>query len=426
MPMTRTDLVEIRVPGDKSISHRALMLAALADGRSTVTGLLDSADTRSTASALRALGASIPEPSGSFAVAGRGLHGLRAAADALDCGNSGTTARLLMGVMAGYSFATRFDGDASLRMRPMRRVTGPLAGMGARIRELREPDRLPLEIAGGELHAIDFVNERASAQVKSAILLAALVGGTSARITERVHSRDHTERLFDAMGVDIRTVVVEEGVRIEIAATSSLKAIDIAVPGDFSSAAFFLARALLSGPAVRVRGVGVNATRTGFLDVIRRMHGLVHVTDRRESGGEPSADVSAETGVLHATQIEAVEIPHLVDEVPVLAVLAARAEGQTTFRGAGELRVKETDRLRALAENLRAVGANAEETSDGLVIEGSNAPLRGRVTTYGDHRIAMAFGILGSIPGNEIDMDDVACVSVSFPAFWTMLGECTR
>ena len=426
MPMRRTDLVEIRVPGDKSVSHRALMLAALADGRSTVTGLLDSADTRSTAGALRALGASIPEPSGSFAIEGRGLHGLRAAADAIDCGNSGTTARLLMGIMAGYSFATRFDGDASLRMRPMRRVTGPLAGMGARIRELGEPDRLPLEIAGGELHAIDFVNERASAQVKSAILLAALVGGTSARITERVHSRDHTERLFDAMGVDIRTVVVEEGMRIEIAATSSLKAIDIAVPGDFSSAAFFLARALLSGPAVRVRGVGVNATRTGLLDVIRRMHGLVHVADRRESGGEPIADVSAETGVLHATQIEAVEIPHLVDEVPVLAVLAARAEGQTIFRGAGELRVKETDRLRALAENLRAVGASAEETSDGLVIEGSSAPLRGRVKTYGDHRIAMAFGILGSIPGNEIDMDDVACVSVSFPAFWTTLRECTR
>jgi 3-phosphoshikimate 1-carboxyvinyltransferase len=308
----------------------------------------------------------------------------------------------------------------------MRRVTHPLALMGAQIRELGEPDRLPLEIRGGRLSDVEYANEKSSAQVKSAILLAALVAGVKATVREPVHSRDHTERLLSAMGVEVRTVVDRGEMCVELGPTDALLPFELDVPGDFSSAAFFLARGLLAGPALRIRGVGVNATRTGLLDVIRRMQGTVHVEERRESSHEPIATLTAEPSSLRGVRVEPAEIPHLIDEVPILAVLAARAHGDTIISGAGELRVKETDRLRALAENLRSVGAQAEETEDGLVVSGSDAPLRGRVRTYGDHRIAMAFGIAGSIPGNAIEIDHPASVAVSFPTFWQRLNECSQ
>jgi 3-phosphoshikimate 1-carboxyvinyltransferase len=426
MPMKSSDVRDVAVPGDKSISHRALMLGALATGQSRIRGILDSADVQSSASVLRALGAAVPNLTDDFTVAGLGVQGLRAPERMLDCGNSGTTARLMMGIAAGYAFTARFDGDASLRARPMRRVTDPLTRMGARVRELGDADRLPLEITGGRLCGIDLVNEKSSAQVKSAVLLAALTGGVRATVREHVHSRDHTERMLDAMGAPIQTVVDGGAMCIEIAPVDALQPLDLIVPGDFSSAAFLLARALLTAPAVRVNNVGVNGTRTGLLDVLRRMQATVHVQERRVTGGEPIATLVAESCALHGTVVEPAEIPHLVDEVPILAVLAARARGETVVRGAGELRVKETDRLRAIAANLRAVGANAEETEDGLMIEGSDRPLRGRVTTHGDHRIAMAFGVLGSLPGNEIVIDDVACVAVSFPSFWHQLRELAR
>ena len=416
------DAVTVSVPGDKSISHRALILAALARGRSTLRNVLNSADIRSTASALRALGVGIPEFTGpALAFEGRDLRGLLPASAALDCGNSGTTARLLMGVVAAQAFAAHFDGDNSLRSRPMRRVTQPLTLMGARIRELGQPDRLPLEVQGGPLHEIDILNEKSSAQVKSAVLLAAIAGGVRAKIREPVHSRDHTERMLTALGVELRTVVEAGEMCIEVDPVNSLRPLDLDVPGDFSSAAFFLARGLLHGPRVRVADVGVNATRTGLLDVIRRMHGAVHVSDRRVSEHEPIATLIAEPSSLRGVHVEAAEIPHLIDEIPIVAILAARAEGESTVSGAGELRVKETDRLSSLAANLRAVGAHAEEDGDTLRIQGSDAPLRGRVRTGGDHRIAMAFGVLGSIPGNDIEIDDVACVDVSFPSFWQQL-----
>jgi 3-phosphoshikimate 1-carboxyvinyltransferase len=357
---------------------------------------------------------------------GNGLRGLQPPRDVLDCGNSGTTARLMIGVVAGQDFTAQFDGDASLRSRPMRRVTQPLGQMGAIFRELGEPDRLPLEVHGGRLKGIEFVNAKSSAQVKSAVLLAALVGGVKARVCEPVHSRDHTERLLNAMGAELRTVVETGGMCVEIDEIDALHPIDLEVPRDFSSAAFFLGRGLLLEPAVRIAGVGVNATRTGLLDVIRRMQGAVHVTDRRGADQEPIATLTAEPSRLHGCHVEAAEIPHLVDEVPIIAALAARADGETVIHGAGELRVKETDRLSSLATNLRAVGADASEEGDTLIIRGGDQRLRGSVRTGGDHRIAMAFGILGSIPGNDILIDDVACVDVSFPTFWQQLGACAR
>ena len=421
MPTKKTDVVEIIVPGDKSISHRALILSALASGRSIVRRVLDSGDTRSTAAVLRELGVAVPALSSAMVIDGGGLRSLRAPNAVLDCGNSGTTVRLMMGIVAGHGFTAVFDGDESLRSRPMRRVTAPLQQMGAVIRELREPDRLPVQVEGGSLHTIEFVNEKASAQVKSAVLLAALVGGVSSIVREPVHSRDHTERMLNAMGVELRTVVDRGGMRIELDPAESLRPLDIDVPGDFSSAAFFLARGLLAPPSVRIEEVGVNATRTGFLDIARRMDARIHVEQRHGSGGEPLATLVAERSQLRASHVDAAEIPHLVDEVPILAVLAARAEGETRITGAGELRVKETDRLRAVAENLRAVGVNAEDAGDELMIEGTDRPLQGHVTTHGDHRIAMAFGVLGSIPGNQITVDDPACVAVSFPTFWEQL-----
>lgn len=421
--MKKTDTVEIVVPGDKSISHRALMLAAIATGTSTIRRILDSGDTGSTALVLRALGVHVPALANTLTIEGLGLRGLHEPSALLDCGNSGTTARLMMGIVAGQAFRARFDGDASLRSRPMRRVTQPLVEMGARVRELGQPDRLPLEVEGGRLRAVEIVNEKSSAQVKSAILLAALTGGVGAVVREPVHSRDHTERMLNAMGAQLRTVVDSGVMCVELDPVASLRPIDIDVPGDFSAAAFFLARALLGGPALRIEDVGVNATRTGLLDIVRRMGGTIHVEHRHGSGGEPIATLVAEASNLRATIIEPAEIPHLVDEVPILAVLAARADGETRISGAGELRVKETDRLRALAENLRAVGVQAEDAAEDLVVVGTDAPLRGRVVTHGDHRIAMAFGILGSLPGNEISIDDVACAAVSFPTFWEQLAS---
>ncbi|MGQ0812891.1 MAG: 3-phosphoshikimate 1-carboxyvinyltransferase [Gemmatimonadota bacterium] len=419
--MKQTDALEVIVPGDKSISHRALMLAALASGESAIRSILDSEDTRSTARVLRALGAEIPALSNNIVITGRGLRGLRAPSDILDCGNSGTTARLMMGIVAGHHFAARFDGDASLRSRPMRRVTGPLTQMGVRVRELAQADRLPLEIEGGNLRAAEILNEKSSAQVKSAVLLAALVGGVSAAVREPVHSRDHTERMLNAMGVELRTVVDHGSMRIEIDPVAELRPFDMDIPADFSSAAFFLARGLLAAPGIRIDNVGVNATRTGFLDVVRRMDGVIHVEHRHGSAGEPLATLRTEPSRLRGAHIEAPEIPHLVDEVPILAVLAACADGETLIHGAGELRVKETDRLKAIADNLRTVGVVVEEQSDGLAIHGSERPLKGRIVTHGDHRIAMAFGILGSIAGNDITVDDRACAAVSFPTFWEQL-----
>jgi 3-phosphoshikimate 1-carboxyvinyltransferase len=422
---THSDVRTVHVPGDKSLTHRALLLAAIAQGRSRVQRPLVGADTESTAGALRLLGCAVPPLDGAeeVVVEGRGLQGLTEPSEVVDCGNSGTTTRLLMGILAGYPFTTTLTGDASLQSRPMRRVTAPLTEMGATFEELGAPDRLPVRVRGGTLRGIDYVSPHASAQVKSAILLAGLVSGVDVAVTEPLPSRDHSERMLAELGVRLlREDRADGSTRVALAPPAAIPAFDFAVPGDFSSAAFIMAfAALLAGPPVRIAGVGLNPGRTGFLHVLRRMGGAVSIENERESCGEPAGDVVAYRSQLIATDIAAAEIPSLIDEVPVLAVLAARADGTTTITGAGELRVKESDRITAVVRNLQAVGADAEELPDGMVVHGSNRPLRGSVQALHDHRIAMAFGLLAADPRNDIDIDDPGVVAVSFPDYWTTL-----
>ncbi len=412
---------EIRVPGDKSISHRALMLAALATGESRVRGILGSADVHSTAGALRALGAAVPTLGNELRIVGAGLHGLRAPDIPLDCGNSGTTTRLLAGICAGYPFASQFIGDASLSRRPMRRIAQPLESMGAEVS--LTGSGLPMTVRGGTLRSVDWENEKSSAQVKSAILLAALVGGVAATVRERERSRDHTERMLRSSGVAVTT----QGDAVSISPAESLSAFDIDVPGDPSSAAFFAALAALAGGgSLRMPGVGLNPTRTGFYDAVRRMGADVAITDEQEQGGEPVGTlVVTASGSLRATTVGGAVIPTMIDELPLLACVAARAEGTTEITGAAELRVKESDRIATVVGNLRTLGAEAEELPDGLRVTGSDRPLRGHVITHGDHRLAMAFGILAALPGNEITIDDPECAVVSFPGFWALLAETT-
>jgi 3-phosphoshikimate 1-carboxyvinyltransferase len=414
---------EVRVPGDKSITHRALLLAAAAAGESRLRGALAAADCRSTARVLRQLGCPLPQlpaDGGELRIDGRGWRSWRTPESALDCGNSGTTARLLLGALAGAGIEAALTGDASLRGRPMRRVTDPLAAMGARVTELGAPDRLPVEIAGGELRPAEHRSPVASAQVKSALLLAGLLGGVGVTVHEPRLSRDHTERLLRGLGVPLRSSRNGDGWTVELpAGEPALPPLDLDIPGDISSAAFFVALALLAGSGeLRLPGVGTNPTRTGFLAAVERMGGQVVVDSREQAGGEPIADLVARGGsTLRGIAIGAGETVSLIDEIPVLAVLAARAEGETRITGARELRVKETDRIGALVSGLRAVGTAAEELEDGLTVRGSDRPLRGSVTTHGDHRIAMAFAVLAALPENRIEIDAPECAEVSFPGF---------
>jgi 3-phosphoshikimate 1-carboxyvinyltransferase len=410
---------EMRVPGDKSISHRALLLAALGTGRSRVRGILDSADVRSTADAVRALGADVPTLAPEIVVDGIGVDGIRAPSAALDCGNSGTTARLLAGVVAASPIVARFVGDASLSRRPMRRVARPLEAMGARF-EFDAADGLPMTVRGGRLRAIDWTNETPSAQVKSAILLAGVIAGVDVSVAEPRRSRDHTERMLAARGVSVDV----SGDRVTIRPDGPLAAYDTDVPADPSSAAFFAAlAALASSGELTLRDVGVNATRIGFFEALREMGASVELHGVREQGGEPVADVLVRPGVLRGISVGGERVPSLIDELPLLACVAARARGETTITGAHELRVKESDRIAAVVANLCAVGARAEELPDGMVIEGSDLPLVGRIATHGDHRLAMAFGVLGALPGNNIAVDAPDCVAVSFPTFWRELDR---
>jgi 3-phosphoshikimate 1-carboxyvinyltransferase len=404
----------VRVPGDKSISHRSLIFGALAEGESRITNILESADVHSTAGVLRSLGVDIPPLSDRFVIRGVGLRGLRQPLNALDCGNSGTTTRLMAGVVAASPVEATFVGDASLSRRPMRRIARPLEAMGARV-ELPAHGGLPMTIRGGQLHEIEWASEVASAQIKSAVLLAALVGGVSATVIEPSRTRDHTERMLAARGAHVGV----DGARVSLGATSTLAPLDVDVPGDPSSAAFFAALgALASDGEVTLKHVCVNDTRIGFLKQLGRMGARVSIVNRHDEGGEPVADVVISPGRLHGVEVGGSEIPSMIDELPLLACLATRAAGETVITGAAELRVKESDRIAAVVANLRAIGAQAEELPDGMRIIGSPAHLMGRVTTHGDHRLAMAFGILGSIPGNDVSVDDRECVGMSYPGFW--------
>ncbi|MCU0618711.1 MAG: 3-phosphoshikimate 1-carboxyvinyltransferase [Gemmatimonadaceae bacterium] len=420
--MAAVTVLRLRVPGDKSLSHRALMFAALADGRSRLRGVLPSADVRSTAGVLAALGVDVAtewDDADEVIVVGRGVRGLQEPSTALDCGNSGTTTRLMAGIVAGHLMTATFTGDESLSRRPMRRVARPLAQMGARFVFARD-DGLPMTICGGALRALSYASPTASAQVKSALLLAGLVGGVPVRVDEPQRSRDHTERLLAAQGATL--VVDDDGVALEPG--GRLAPLALRIPGDPSSAIFPLALALLLGRAVLVERVLVNPTRTGALRVLARMGAPVARLDETISGGEPVAELAVErVPGLRGTNIGGDEIPSLIDELPMLACLAARAEGETVISDATELRVKESDRIAAVVSNLRAIGADADERPDGLVVRGSPRPLAGRVTTHGDHRIAMAFGVLAALPGNDIAIDDRECVRVSYPGFWAQLAH---
>jgi 3-phosphoshikimate 1-carboxyvinyltransferase len=409
----------LRVPGDKSISHRSLIFAALARGTSRITSILESADVHSTAGVLRTLGVSIPALSSDFIVRGTGREGLTQPPHDLDCGNSGTTTRLMAGVVAARPVTATFIGDASLSRRPMRRIARPLEAMGARV-TLPPHGGLPMTIQGGALHTIEWTSEAASAQIKSAVLLAGLVAGVPARVTEPARSRDHTERMLSARGAHIAV----NGNSVAITSSGNLDALDTAVPGDPSSAAFFAALAALADSGeIRLEHVCVNETRTGFLAQLERMGASVTFENKREEGGEDVADIVVRPGPLRATTLTAADVPAMVDEIPMLACLATRAEGETVITGAGELRVKESDRIAAVVTNLRTLGAHADELADGMRILGSDRPLRGRVVTHGDHRLAMAFGVLGAAQGNSIEIDDRDCVAVSYPGFWSDLAR---
>lgn len=417
-----TASLEIRVPGDKSLSHRALIFSALATGRSRIRDILLSADVHSTAGVLRALGVAVPPLRDDIMIDARGAHAMLAPSIDLDCGNSGTTTRLMAGVAAGCAFRSRFIGDASLSKRPMRRVARPLIAMGARV-ELESGDGLPMVIEGGALHSIAWTSDTASAQIKSAILLAGVVGGVAVEVTEPSRSRDHTERMLRSLGARVEV----DGTRVRVEAMGELSPLDVHVPADPSSAAFLIALATLShSTPVSVPNVCLNPTRIGFFDVLRSMGAAIIIDEGPEQGGEATGIIRASHSDLSAVSVGESQVPSMIDELPLLACVGARATGTTEIRGAAELRVKESDRIATVVSNLRAVGATAEELPDGLVVTGATTPLRGRVVTHGDHRIAMAFGVLGALPGNQIEIDDPACVAVSYPAFWDDLARITR
>jgi 3-phosphoshikimate 1-carboxyvinyltransferase len=414
---------EVRVPGDKSISHRALILAALATGPSRIHAILESADVEATARALRALGVPIPALGPDVTVYGIGVEALQSPSGALDCANSGTTTRLLAGLIAGLAGrSARFEGDASLSRRPMRRVAAPLRAMGASVEfaGAEGHEGLPMRVTGHALHAIVWENAHASAQVKGAVLLAGLAAGVPVEVREPSRSRDHSERMLAARGVAVETFA--GGVRL--AAAQQVQPLDTIVPADPSSAAFFVALgALADDGELRMPDVCLNPTRTGALDVLIRMGVPLRLEDERVIGGETVGTVIVRPGPLHATRIGGDEIPRCIDELPLLACVAACAEGETHITDAAELRVKESDRITAVVDNLRALGVEVEEYPDGMRVVGSTRPLRGRVVTHGDHRLAMAFGILATRPGNKITVDDPGCVTVSYPGFWSDLAR---
>ncbi len=411
----------VRVPGDKSISHRALMVAALARGRSELTGLLSGDDVKSTARVLRRLGVDVSTVRDGAVVTVRGGRFSRPRGS-LDCGNSGTTARLSLGLLAGQRFGARLTGDASLRRRPMRRVTEPLRAMGAHIHEEERGDSLPLTIRGGRLAPLDYASPVASAQLKSALLFAGLTGRVPVTIREPFRSRDHTERLFVHLGLNLKV----DGTAVSFVPTdrpTALPPYRLEIPGDISSAAFLVAAAVLAeGGELLLENVGVNPTRTGVLVVLERMGARVERLNLSEAGGEPVADLLVRPARLGATEVTAAEVPTLVDEVPVLAVLASRARpgAETVFREVGELRVKESNRLELIAANLQAVGGDAEASGNDLRVRGggTDRPPRGRVDTAGDHRLAMAFAVLGTVPGADVRLSERASVAISYPQFF--------
>lgn len=412
----------LRLPGDKSISHRYAMLAAIADGRSEIRGFSSSADCQSTLGCLRALGVEINQQGDTVSVIGCGPNGLQAPAASLDAGNSGSTIRMLSGILAGQPFKSRLTGDASLSRRPMKRIIEPLTRMGARITSA-EGGLPPLEIEGGEIQPIDYPLPVASAQVKTAVLFAGLFARGVTSVREPATTRDHTEIALEHMGA----AITRKDGAISVSGPARLKSFSGAVPGDISSAAFFLAAALMvPGSHLVLQNIGLNPTRAAIADLLRSMGARLETVNQRIANGEPVGDIEVWHSALEGGEIPAQLIPNLIDELPVLAVLGTQTRRGLSFRGAAELRVKESDRLAAVAANLRKLGAEVEEFPDGLRVAGQQKLRGAEIDSYSDHRIAMAFAVAALAAQDPVIIRGADCVNISFPEFFEMLQQVTE
>ena len=411
---------DITVPGDKSISHRSIILGGIAQGVTTVKGFLRGEDNLATMKAFQAMGVRIDDDGETLVIHGRGLHGLIEPTDVIDCGNSGTTIRLITGLLAGQSFFSVVTGDQYLRKRPMKRVVEPLSRMGARIMGREKGSLAPLAISGGCLNAIGYDSPVSSAQIKSSIMLAGLYAGGETSVREPSLSRDHSERMFRLFGASLD--IFNNGVTIR--GGIELNGQEISVPGDISSATFFIVAALIpSGSEIIIRNVGVNPTRTGAIDILKSMGGNIELIGEREVSGEPVADILVHSSQLKGIDIAGSVVPRAIDEFPAICVAAACAEGRTTIRDARELRVKETDRIAAMATNLRQLGVEVNESDDGMDITGVEKLGGGKVKSFGDHRIAMSLSIAALASANDITVDDTECVATSFPSFFPLLEK---
>ncbi len=412
---------EITIPGDKSISHRSVMLGAIAKGTTEITNFLQGADCLSTISCFRAMGVEIENEGSRVLVRGKGLKGLKRPDAPLDCGNSGTTTRLISGILAAQDFDVTLTGDASIQKRPMKRIMDPLSQMGARITSLPGNGCAPLHIQGSPLSGIHYTSPVASAQVKSAILLAGLYAQGETQVTEPYLSRNHSELMLKHFGADIRS----EGSTASIRPAGELSGCRIQVPGDISSAAFFLAAGLMvPGSEILIKNVGVNPTRDGMIKVCQAMGGDVTLLNVRNDSGEPAADILVRHSSLHGTTIGGAVIPTLIDELPMLAALACFAEGETVIRDAAELKVKESNRIAVMAAGLSAMGADVKETEDGMIIRGGRALHGARIDSHLDHRIAMTFAVTGLCAQGETEILGAECVNISYPGFYQDLKRC--
>ena len=406
---------EITVPGDKSISHRSVMFGSIAKGTTEIHNFLDGADCLSTIGCFRRMGIDIENKNGVVTVQGKGMHGLAAPAETLDCGNSGTTTRLISGILAPQNFDVTLTGDESIQKRPMKRIIDPLSQMGAKIESVNGNGCAPLHITGSPLHGIHYNSPVASAQVKSSILLAGLYADGETRVTEPYISRDHSERMLSAFGADIHT----EGTTAILQPAKQLYGQKIQVPGDISSAAFFIAAGLIVPDSeILIKNVGINPTRDGILRVCKAMNADIELLNVNTASGEPTADLLVRSGKLTGTAIEGAIIPTLIDELPVIAAMACYAEGTTVIRDAAELKVKESNRIAVMVENLTAMGADVTETEDGMIIHGGK-PLHGAVIdSKKDHRIAMTFAVAALGASGETEILDADCVNISYPGFY--------
>lgn len=411
---------ELTIPGDKSISHRAVMLGSLAKGKTEITHFLQGEDCLSTISCFRKLGISIENTEEKILIQGKGLHGLSAPSEILDCGNSGTTTRLLSGILCGQSFSSTLTGDDSIQRRPMKRIINPLSQMGADIQSLKQNCCAPLHIKGKALTGIHYSSPIASAQVKSAILLAGLYADGDTSVTEPYVSRNHSEIMLSHFGARVSC----EKNTATVFPEPLLEGRSIRVPGDISSAAYFLAAGLLvPGSELLLKNVGINPTRDGILRIAKAMGGDIRLLNENTDNGEPTADILVRSTALKGTTVGGALIPTLIDEIPIIAVMAAFAEGTTVIRDAAELKVKESDRIQVMTDNLRALGCQIEPTEDGMIIQGGR-PLRGAVIdSHKDHRIAMSFAVASFLTDGPVTIRDKECVQISFPGFYQELEK---